>query len=385
MSDINSYKSIDFLLNILYDKIYNPDTNKCYIVPPIIKNEITIDTLKRQYSDNSDEIDKLFKDEGTYLGKYNGKWVFKLTSLTTYPCLMTISEYEHKNYDDLSKGENINMAFHYMTSELVIGDKIKYYLLPVMNFDIDQKIFEKKAKNIYKKLDVKSNESMLCVNINECYFDICTLKEYLDKTKMTPLKWKILLFQILFALFKLQEKFKKFRHNMLNLEAIRIYEKNAKNTKSAIYRIGSTLFEIPPSDFEIKITDYNKSNTADYITNKNATSSRENPYFDVHYFFQSLLFYFNIKGLPVELKHLIDDIIPEKIRSQTEEIEFNGLDETLFDAIASTILTPLMILKKNNFFSEFIKESIKDMDISASPYSNSSEDVTAIKTIARIH
>ena len=85
MSDINSYKSVDFLLNILYDKIYNKDTNKCYIVPPIVRSDINIDTLKRSYSDDSDDIDVLWKNETVFLGKYNKKWVFRSASTTSYP------------------------------------------------------------------------------------------------------------------------------------------------------------------------------------------------------------------------------------------------------------------------------------------------------------
>ena len=45
MSDDN-YKSLDFCLDILYDKIYNSETKKCYIVPPIVKSDIDIEMLK---------------------------------------------------------------------------------------------------------------------------------------------------------------------------------------------------------------------------------------------------------------------------------------------------------------------------------------------------
>ena len=101
MDDTNSYRSIDFLLNILYDKLYNTDSNKCYTIPPISKKDITIYQLKRKYSD---EIDILFDGDISFEGKSNNKWLFKCKSKTTYPCLIVVSEYntETINYDDLS-------------------------------------------------------------------------------------------------------------------------------------------------------------------------------------------------------------------------------------------------------------------------------------------
>jgi hypothetical protein len=128
MSDTNSYRSVDFLLNILYDKLYNKDSNKSYIIPPISRNDINVSHLKRKYTD---EIDVLFNSDITYENNVNDKWVFKCKSKTAYPCLIVVSEYDtdNLNYDDMGRKELINMAFHYMTSELVLskGRNCEYY------------------------------------------------------------------------------------------------------------------------------------------------------------------------------------------------------------------------------------------------------------------
>src|SRR5437867_2328908 len=89
-----NYKSIDFLLNILYDKIYNTESKKCYIVPPIVKSEIDIDTIKRTEPDDTEEV---WTTKFKYMGKYNGKWTFKRSSDTSYPCTISIGEYNMNN------------------------------------------------------------------------------------------------------------------------------------------------------------------------------------------------------------------------------------------------------------------------------------------------
>jgi hypothetical protein len=241
-----------------------------------------------------------------------------------------------------------------------------------MNFDIDQKILK---KSISEKIDSKSPDSLLCVNVLECYYPMWSLKEYLDKNikNMTLIHWKVLLFQIFYVLHKLNEKFKKFRHNMLNLESIRVYETD-KSTEKTRIKLGDITFEIPHIGFEIRLTDYDKSSTSDYNKSHNI---QENPYYDIHYFAQSLLFYFNDK-VPDILKDIFDEILPLELRTHNEN-EFKGLNEKVYSAITKIVQTPLMILKKNNFFTEFIKESINSMDLSVSPMENKIENIEQYK------
>lgn len=371
---MNNYRLLDFLLNILYDKIYNQNTEKCYIVPPIVRSEITIDKLKRTFGSNEEDIFKNNKIK--FLGKYNNKWTYLCSTKASYPCLITFSEYPyvHANFDDLSSEIMINAAYHYMGSELVIQDKVKYILLPIMNFDIDSESIEN--LDLETQPVPREKGSMFSVGIYEAFYPISTLKEYLDKRKkdnneLSLKEWKVLLFQVLYTLYKLTERFKKFRHNMLNLDAIKVYEIEDGLEDNII--INNITYKLPAVGFEVRFTDFNQSNSSDYIKNRDTKLTYENPYYDVHYFLQSLLLYFGEKGIPNDLKKFFDEIIPHDLRTSTDA-EFNGLDQAIYDAISTTIQTPLMILKKNTFFSEFI---IERMDFSASPISNNSENVVS--------
>src|SRR5690606_25377031 len=78
--------------------------------------------------------------------------------------------------------------------------------------------------------------------------------------------------------------------------------------------------------------------------------------------------------LPSKCQQFIDDVLPTEFRSEDND-NFNGLDENIFDSVSPTIESPGLILRKNNFFSQFIKES---MDITGSIHSKPSNSVTSL-------
>jgi len=371
----NNYKSFDVCLNILYDKVYNKEPENCYVVPPIIKSDIEVDMLKRTDPENWEKIwDAKFK----YMGYYNGKWTFKRISTTSYPCTVSIGEYNpsNANLNDLRRSELINMAMHYILSEIVISERVKYILLPIANFDITFGQLKQFSSDVANNLGDFADNANLYVNVTEQYFDMYTLNEFFEENikKLNIREWKVLFFQVLYTLSKISERLRKFRHNMLNLDAIRVYITKNNNSVDR-YRVGDKLFEIPNVGFEIRITDFEKSYTADYIRNKDTNLVSDNPYYDVNYFFQSIIYLIQKNNvLHTELNQFLLDMVPENLRIPNEN-EFAGLDERLFDAIATTVETPAIILRKNNFFSEFIKESIDNMDLSASPINNNSENI----------
>ena len=373
----NDYRSIDLCLNILHDKIYNPEPKNCYNIPPIIRNDINIHTIKRLERDDWTDI---WSGKIEYLGYYNNKWTFKRSSETSFPCTIAIGKYNEKNtnVNDMGRAELINMAMHYIISEIVIVDNLPFYLLPIMNFDIRGNELVKISANIADKIKSK-NDDLFFVNVTEHYFHIQTLREFLTDNfeQLELVDWKVLFFHILYALNKLTERLRKFRHNMLNLESIRVYNnKTDAYGKTTRFRIGDKIFNVPNRGFEIKITDYEKSYTSDYIRNKDTYQISENPYYDIHYIFQYIIFITQQnKNTDSAVKQFLADIVPENFRVKREE-EFNGLNEAVFDALSTTVKTPIIILTKNNFFSEFIKESINSrMDLSASPVNNNSQNV----------
>ena len=366
MENQNKYDQIDFCLNILYDFYYNKNERKCYQFKPIIKNSITVNTLKKSRNFVYDEI---FNEKIDFVGYYNDKWYFKRSSNTTYSCILCIGGYniDNTNLDDLERGELINMGFHYILSESFANDNLKQILLPVMNFDINYKDLIEYNPIFQDNIKKENTGNNLYVNIYENYYPQQTLEKYLrDNIKnVSNIEWKVIIFQTLFALFKISERLRNFRHNNLNLNSIFVV-KNEESQSMETYKIGKTVFNLPNVGIDIKITNFEKSFSVDYYNNKDTDKQNDNPYYDVHYFLQNIYFIMSeMKYENTELEKFINDIIPEKLKINLRN-DFTGLNESLFSLIPVQYLFPSNILKKNNFFSEFII----NMDITVSPINN---------------
>jgi len=377
MENKNNYDQIDFCLNTLYDCVYNESSEKCYTIKPIIKSLIKLHDLKKDNNFNCDEIFR--KCTIKFINKVKNRFLFKRTSDSTYPCTISIGSYSsNPNYggeNDLGREEMINIAMMYMLSETVINDKLNHILLPIMMFDISGEKIKKLMPDITTQIKELDDKHELYVLITEHYFKMTTLREYLKNNlnKMTLNDWKCLFFQVLYTLSKLNEKFNKFRHNSLDLDAIFIYEKK-ENNNNDIYKLGSTTFKIPNKTFDIKIGYFDKSYTSDYIKNKGTTNITENPYYDIHYFFNSLyIFLKENDNIPDMISGFINEMVPEKFRIEPDE-KFKGLNENMFDNLSNYIIVPSVTLKKNKFFSEFIE----GMDLSASPVQNNKLDLNEL-------
>ena len=362
MKNQNKYDQIDFCLNILFDFFYNKNDKVCYKIKPIIKKSITVNTLKKNKNFVYDDI---FNEKIDYVGFYNNKWYFKRSSISSYPCLLCIAKYQdnNNNQDDLERGELIDMGYHYLLSEISANDNLQHVMLPIMNFDIEYDDLIKYNIIFQDNIRLEKNK-LLYVCIYENYFPMQTLDNYLRENlnQVDLLQWKVIIFQTLFTLYKISEKMRNFRHNNLNLNSIFVI-KNKSKDKTKIYKIGNTTFNIPNIGLDIKITNYFESFSTDYYNNKDTSKTSDNPYYDVHYFLENILFLlFENSYDNDELFKFINDIIPEKLRTN-ERKDFSGLNESLFSLIPVHYLFPSNILKKNNFFSEFII----NMDISASP------------------
>ena len=388
MSTNNSYyDNLDFRINTLYDAVYNDENKWQYNVKPIIKNNIElIDIKEPDYFDPS----HIFNNQIKFISKIHDKWTFKRTSDESYPCTISIGLYEQMgNYNDLGRSELYNPAIHYILSESVIAENFKHALLPVMFFDITLEKLKSYSKNMYEtiKSDIKDDKNLLqddktllYVFITEHYFKIETVEEFIKNEckNMTLLHWKVLIFQVLFSLYKISEKIQKFRHNQLDLKSVKIYRKK-ENNKPVTYKVGSTEFQVPNVGFEIKITDFDSSYAGDYIKNKHIAGVTDNPYYDIHYFISSI--YISIMKhngeCSKELKEFIDELIPKKFLPNHNE-NFTGLNEMEFDNYSSQIIVPAIVLRKNNFFTKFIKTN--NMELSVSPIEN---DKIQIKKVSK--
>jgi hypothetical protein len=368
---MSNYDNLDYRLNILYDFVYNDNNNICYKFKPISISDISLDKIKM----NNKTLEKeIFSEEIKYIGSTNNKYHFKRLSKTNYPCTITVGLYKDKNdINNMRSPENVNLINTYVLSELIANDRNKFVILPIANFDLnfgELSNYSSIIANEIKKNNKITNDTIIFINVTEHYFGMDTLQKFLieNSKTMTIKHWKSLFFQILFMLHKITNRLKQFRHNNLNLDSIWIYKrKDTESMKEFI--VNNVKFEVPIYNFEIKITDFENSTSIDI---PNIKKKNENPYYDIHYFFQNIIFIYNeLENIPNEIKKFIDEIIPEIFRYKNKS-DFRGLDETLYEKEISVILNSSLILKKNNFFTEFIKEN---MDMSISPMSDNIKNI----------
>jgi len=290
MTTSNNYDDLDYCLNIYYDMVYRKTPEKNYMFKPISRKNIELIDLKKPSDFNGDFV---LAENLEYIGYHNERFHFKRKSETGFPCDCSFGWYDGKNPSLMDRGILYNQGMMYMISELCCVEKFKHSLLQVMMFDVKYSqindmipMFKKYQEDNHLE-NIPADMPMYCL-VTEHFFDMMTLREYLEKNaKNMTIHWKILFFQVLFALYKLSEKFRNFRHNRLNLDAIRLYIKKEGDNMTT-YKVGSDTFSVPNKGFDIKLTDYDYSTTKDYLPNHSKKDPIDNPYYDVYYFFASL-------------------------------------------------------------------------------------------------
>jgi len=283
MSKINKYDDIDFCVNTLHDFAYSKNkTQKCYKIKYIQKNNIQLNDIKKK---NDFDYNNILKAEIKYIGKNKSRYIFKRYSDTTYPTMIRIGTYNQKNsnINSMKRGELVNMIIPYIFSEFVLTEDLKFILFPIMNFDIIYKDLKKINPSVTKVIKSIKNDTVLYVQVLEHYFKLFTLKDFLNKNmKFFTIKhWKVLIFQILYALYKIGNKYPTFRHNSLDLDSIYVYKR--KNGSGNIYTILKKKYNVPNMGFEIKITNFDKSVVTNIVDNIDTNKTSENLYYDVHY------------------------------------------------------------------------------------------------------
>lgn len=367
MSAKNNYDNLDFLLNIYYDLVYHKNPEKDYRLEPISRKNIEMIDLKKPSDFDSSYI---FSGDFKYLGFRNGRLHFKRKSKTGgYPCELSIGFYETNNVTNTSKGILYDVAMMYMISELVVNEKFKHSVLPVMLFDMKYDDLKQKIPDIDKyvtKYNMKCDEHCIayCL-ITEHFFEMMSLREYLEKNaaNMSEIDWKILFFQVFFALYKISDRMTQFRHNHLDLDSIVVYIKSSADETSIIYKVGDTKFSVPNVGFDIKLADYDMASTLDYLTNTSVGKKKYNDYYDVNYFTEYLYLWLteNSIKVPKTILGFIKDIVPDEMTDKNVKTtaNFNGMDESIDHKDMDNIKTiPAIILKKNKFFNEFIQSSV---------------------------
>ena len=254
---------------------------------------------------------------------------------------------------NISSKINNDLIFTYLLSKLFLMHRVNHLQLSIMNIDmlfsdIEQlNIDEVSNKKIHDLISTNKIYNICSVQIKECYKNLYKLDEYVINNNID---FKILLFQIIYILAFIQNKYKDFRHNNLILNNINISiieETNItyKGFNNDNFNINNTNFLLKLSKFDNSIipNKYGHSN----INNKYIKfSDKVNPYYDIYIFLSSLVKILNKNKIVLDDKTniFINKYLPHNIRN-----EFNN----------EIIAIPKDILY-DEYFSNLLKDSTRN-------------------------
>ena len=367
MSGNINNENINDVINSIYD--FETINQNMYRIDYIPKHEINMWQYKKHENFNYNNV---FEDcKFNFIGIKNNRYVFKRIyndPNKVNDTLIKIAFYTKDDISDISNKENINLAISYVLGELVITKETNFIHLSLMGFDMPSKdLIPEIIKNINKK-DVKEYAQ---IQIYECFYENCFLNDLLNKALSDELS-KALIFQILFVLSKIIEKWPFFKHNGLNIDSFFIYlKKNTEKIKE--YYLGSTEFKVVEPRFEIKLCDFQESILPNFI--ENSIGDYQQPA------------HLNIlnqikKKLSIDAQNFIDDAV----KSKSSPKELLIMHPYFSSYRASTELSRTKINNKySNNDKNFLRYGYDSMSSSDDLENNNSSSLTENHTDESIH
>ena len=169
-------------------------------------------------------------------------------------------------------------------------------------------------------------------------------------------------FQIISTLAIIQTKYPTFRHN--DLKANNVLISKIDNNKTVQYSVNSNKYHVPSIGYIIYLWDFDFACIPGVVENlkvyqpffnKLNITSKQNRYYDIHYFFCTLICkgflpdLMNIPEVPLEVKNFIDYVVPMDYRP-IGDTEFVNKKCRL--QVDTELYTPSEILN-HDFFKEF--------------------------------
>lgn len=282
--------------------------------------------------------------------------------------------------NNLSRPENAELRMIKLLSYFVIKRCTPHLVLPIGTFNTSITNFIKVPKNIidlddekndmYKKFINRYNEGEFEDFVSVLISEWCNggdLLDYIRKNyiNMTLKHWVIIFFQILFTLALIHQKYPAFRHNDLKANNILVQITNIKKDQPNCryrYNIGNIKFIIPNINLQVGIWDFdfacingiieNNKVNAEW-TKKINISKKENKYYDMHYFFNTLIskrffpqFYHG--GVPEEIIEFIHRVVPEKYRNGSPNVNKKGRIQ-----VDVEYLTPYRVIMEDPIFAKY--------------------------------
>ena len=280
---------------------------------------------------------------------------------------------EYKSIYEISRPENTELNMLKALSYFVLTKQTNHIILPIQSFyssitdfvkmitggkiNDPKKRYETFMKN-YENGRYENVVSVIIMELANCFDLLTFIKEYHLNLKL--IDWKIFFFQLLSVLAIIQSKFSSFRHNDLKANNILVHAENIPHKRK--YIINNNIYNLPKTTYVLKLCDFDFACIPGYVNNIKVTEKwthdmnitvKENKYYDIHYFFNTLIhngFFpqiMNPKFTSIEIIEFINRVVPLKYRKEP----FVNKKGRLIKDIQ--YLTPLHILENDEFFAEF--------------------------------
>lgn len=383
---------------------YNPNKINSYVTHPSL-------STKNVLGKKIENFEEIIKKTGAKLDYVKSgstgqtfKGVINFTGGEKFIYALKICAYpkceKYGNYDNINRPENAEIRMLKVLSYFVVRGITPHLILPYYTFDTNIEYFTKnqellesaKSSELYNAFLKKHKEGKFHKYVSVVMCEWANCGDFLDfikknYSKITPIMWKIFFFQILSVLAIIQNKYPSFRHNDLKANNVLVQEVPVDdNTKIKKYVVSGINYTIPAIKYQLKLWDFDFSCIPGVSDNTKVgigwTKSLniipdQNRYYDVHYFFLSLLNFFGknkYSVFPKEVFEFIDTILPKRLVDDKflDEIGLLKKRDKSGKVIGTSkgkkinvcygkgrllkneeFITPNEILKSNKYFEEF--------------------------------
>jgi serine/threonine protein kinase len=298
----------------------------------------------------------------------NNSYINYAVKIVAYPKKENYGSLENKN-----RPENAELMMLKTLAYFVVNNQSPHIVLPISTFNTSIKPFiglsknkivnSKKYDQFIKRYKKKEYYDEVSVLISE-WANGGDLLDYIRKNykKMKLRDWRVILFQLLSVLAVIQKKYPSFRHNDLKANNILVHKIEVRNKNNKFkYTINGKNYIIPNIGLQIKLWDFDFACIPGLVENDKVSAKwtskinvnpEKNRYYDIHYFFNTLMRkgffpqFLTEKEIPKKVKDFAYRIIPEKFRKGDNIAERGRL------LVNKEYTTPDKILKTDPFFDK---------------------------------
>ena len=283
------------------------------------------------------------------------------------------------NINDVRRPENAELKMIKLLSYFIINKQTPHLVIPFGTFNTSiehfvnlvkfDKIDEKNER--YKDFIDRYHQGDFSSQVSILISEWANKGDFLDFLRnnykvFTPTHWKVFMFQIISTIAIIQSKYPAFRHNDMKANNILVHKIDITKDYHR-YIVVRYKYKVPNIGYQVKLWDFDFACIPGIVDNikveakwtkKINVTPEQNRYYDVHYFFNTLIrkgFFPQIltdSCIPYELKEFIGRVLPTKYRTDSQYIHEKGRILT-----NDEYLTPEQIIRTDPYFNEFRSNS----------------------------